>query len=717
MFGWTRIVALVAVAAALAIASGVAGATSKPGSVPAAGSHLSSAGKGQASSAAARRSALLKTANLRTRAGAMKYLRAIGLKARHVVIQRGSQNYAGANCPGTGWKCTSTAYPVIQIASAGGGNTFQCATASCAVVQVADASSKPNSGTCIKTSGLGQSCSISQTGGGPNKAVVYENTGKSTGLTQTASSTASITQLATGANTNTACVTQVVNLDGSTNLSGKKGASVNVGLEAHQTLTINQTSDANGSNTAVRGATASGGCDPGTDPNSPTYVLNQTQALSSTVTGTGSITQKENAANNGANLTLNITQNQNAGTGTLGTNTATFNQTNSLTAIANGPGTASLPVSQTQSSVNGGILAAVNQSGPGVSTASPTQTETQCEDAAASGLTSCSTTEHASPGLASLTQTQFGPIRKAPGDSSQTGNSADSFTVTQNSRQDSDVGSTQSNVVEGGYHTDGTGSVTQTTTVNGQQTTNVQTGQDVSASTNCEGTSCTTSSNTNVLIVGNGDVGNTEPNDNLAQLLTSAGYSVTESANLPADLSSFGQVWWVGTTPPTSDEQNQLIGFAESGKGVFLTGERPCCEDLNSADQSIVNSVVIGGGITVGGQGDVCNLCNSPLPVNPDVVGNVATQPFNVTTWQPAAPGGMANVPDADVFSYYQPGDPSTRQVVAAVWDRSSVVGNGRLAVFMDINWTEAAWRAANWSDVAQNVAFFLSGLSSPPSP
>jgi hypothetical protein len=502
MFRWTRIVALVAVTAALAIASGVAGATSKPGSVPAAGSHLSSAGKGKASSAAARRSALLKAANLRTRAGALRYLRAIGLKARHVVIQRGSRNYAGANCPGTVWKCTSTAYPVIQIASAGGGNTFQCATASCAVVQVADASSKPNSGTCIKTTGLMQSCSITQTGGGTNIAVVYQNTGKSTGLTQTASSTASITQRATGTNTNTACVTQAINMEGSTNLSGKKGSPINVALEAHQSITISQSSDANGSNTAANGATTSGTCD--LTPSSPTYALNQLQTLSSTATGTGSITQNENAANNGANLILNITQNQNAGTGTLGTNTATFNQTNGLTATANGPGTNSLPISQTQSSVNGGILAAVNQSGPGISTASATQTETQCEDAATSGLTSCSTTDHADPGLASLAQTQFGPLRKTPGDSSQTGNSNDSFTVTQNSRQDSDSGSTQSNVVEGGYSTDGNGSVTQTTTVNGTSSTNTASGQSVNAQTNCTGSACTTTGPPSLTLLPNG---------------------------------------------------------------------------------------------------------------------------------------------------------------------------------------------------------------------
>ena len=63
MFGWTRIVMLAAVAAAVAMATGVAGATSKPGSTPAGGSHMASAGK--ISTAAAGRAALLKAANLR----------------------------------------------------------------------------------------------------------------------------------------------------------------------------------------------------------------------------------------------------------------------------------------------------------------------------------------------------------------------------------------------------------------------------------------------------------------------------------------------------------------------------------------------------------------------------------------------------------------------------------------------------------------------------
>ena len=143
MFGWTRIVMLAAVAAAVAMATGVAGATSKPGSAPAGGSHMASAGK--ISTAAAGRAALLKAANLRTRAGAARYLRSIGLNARHFVIQRGIRNYAGARCPGAGWSCTSTAHPVIQIAASGGMNTFQCSPASCAVVQAGTAPTKPPS--------------------------------------------------------------------------------------------------------------------------------------------------------------------------------------------------------------------------------------------------------------------------------------------------------------------------------------------------------------------------------------------------------------------------------------------------------------------------------------------------------------------------------------------------------------------------------------------
>jgi hypothetical protein len=483
MFGWTRIATLAAVAAMLAMATGVAGATPKPGSVSGAGSHLTRAGK--IAGSAATRAALLKAANLRTRAGAARYLRSIGLNARHFVIQRGIRNYAGANCPGEGWSCTSTAHPVVQIASAGGSNTFQCSTASCAVVQVAAPAAKPNKAACVKTTGLGASCTISQSSASLNNvAAVYEDAGKITGLTQTASYTASITQKATGpSNSNQACVHQAVVIDGSTNMSGKK-STVSVALEAHQSVTITQDS-LGGGNSAQDEATSSGLC----TTNPTTNPLLQAQTLSSTVTGAGPVMQNENFANNGANVTLDIEQNQSGGFKGIasGANNAIFKQTNSLTATANSPAS----VSQTQSSVNGGIFAKVNQDSSDVSTAKATQIETQCEDAAASGLTGCSTSEHTNMGPSSLAQTQYGPIRKTPGDSSQTGNGNDSFTVTQSSRQDSDSGSTQTNVIAGGFSTSGNGTVTQSSNVNGNQTANTQSGQNVSSSINCTGSSCT----------------------------------------------------------------------------------------------------------------------------------------------------------------------------------------------------------------------------------
>jgi hypothetical protein len=213
-----------------------------------------------------------------------------------------------------------------------------------------------------------------------------------------------------------------------------------------------------------------------------------------------------------------------------------------------------------------------------------------------------------------------------------------------------------------------------------------------------------------VLIAGAGDGGWTGPNDDISALLTSAGYHVIEATTLPADLSSFGQVWWVDADPPTSGEQSQLVAFEQAGGGVYLTGERPCCELLNSADTSMINSMVSGGGVTAGGQGEVCS-CSNQDPVNPTVVGNLSQQPFEVTQWTPTQPGGMVGVAPSSVFAT----DQGSNMTVAAAWDSPSTVGHGRLVVLMDINWSEDGYRDPNWSDVAQNVAFFLSGLSKLP--
>src|SRR5712691_12330048 len=97
--------------------------------------------------------------NLSTRAGVVQYLALHGINARGVVVQRGLHNYAGPNCPGRGWTCT-TAKRVLQIAAtASASNTFVCTASTggsstppddCVIIQ--SASTTTNTAVCQESS-------------------------------------------------------------------------------------------------------------------------------------------------------------------------------------------------------------------------------------------------------------------------------------------------------------------------------------------------------------------------------------------------------------------------------------------------------------------------------------------------------------------------------------------------------------------------------------
>ena len=75
----------------------------------------------------------------------------------------------------------------------------------------------------------------------------------------------------------------------------------------------------------------------------------------------------------------------------------------------------------------------------------------------------------------------------------------------------------------------------------------------------------------NVLIFGDYSRGS------LVTDLTGMGHTVTDNATLPADLSSFDTIWHVGAfVALTPADQAQLAAFLATGKGLHLTGERPC---------------------------------------------------------------------------------------------------------------------------------------------
>jgi hypothetical protein len=431
-----------------------------------------------------------------TTSGVIHYLRSIHVSTRKVVIQRGLRNYAGAHCPGKGWTCARTRHTVVQIAKPGGLNRFACRTAKCAVVQFGGASrglrllaarassalTPPvNTALCAKTTGITQSCVINQPNAtGTNKAVVWMVTPKLTGLTQSATYSASITQgpLSAGSssNTNLACVTQAVTIDGSTTKT--TAGSVTVTNDAHQSIFIQQNS-LQGDNTvqgALKGGTQKNptyDCNP-----DATQPLTQAETLTSTVTGKGSITQKQDTATTGsANVVVDIEQNQdiNGFSGFFGNasgeNNAAFEQSSNQQAIANTP---KGPVIQTQSAdvpnpPYSGIVGTINQDSRNTSTAHAKQTEIQCEDAVTLAVTPTTCDTHHSDTVPSysITQTQYGPLgvftpparhsgrvpfaHKGYGQSQQTGNPGDKFFLTQTSQQDNDGGphTTQKNIIVG----------------------------------------------------------------------------------------------------------------------------------------------------------------------------------------------------------------------------------------------------------------------------
>jgi len=216
------------------------------------------------------------------------------------------------------------------------------------------------------------------------------------------------------------------------------------------------------------------------------------------------------------------------------------------------------------------------------------------------------------------------------------------------------------------------------------------------------------------LIFGGGDavdvglgVARSEPLTNLQDILTEAGFGVDVSSTLPTNLMQYRAIWFIDTNPLTANEETQLEAFVNSGRGLYLTGERPCCENLDSADTTVINALVQGGGVQAGGQGDADNG-SAPNTVNSSAIDGVASVPNVLTTWTPNQPGGMTGVASDNVLTSTNFGGNLT--ATGAVWDGSSLVdGAGRLAILMDINWLESEfWDATTAPLVAVNLEHFL---------
>jgi hypothetical protein len=237
------------------------------------------------------------------------YLTSIGVDPGAVVIQQGRFNYAGPNCPGAEWNCT-TANAVVQISTAtSGANIFDCLPAvnatfpalnECLIVQSSALSlldpAPENSAICSfditdDATKRKSKCTFRQTSKkGNNYAEARARTTERGGSTQSATQDANITQTSTSGR-NTAKITETIEQT----LIVRTPSDPTQKQEAHQTATVYQTSTTGNNSSDVE----------------------QTMLQVEDADSSSEITQEQNTdSTNGRNQVATITQTSTEGTGT-----------------------------------------------------------------------------------------------------------------------------------------------------------------------------------------------------------------------------------------------------------------------------------------------------------------------------------------------------------------------------------------------------------------
>jgi hypothetical protein len=419
-----------------------------------------------------RRLALLRAVDLRTRAGVERYLRAIGVDPRHVVIQHGDRNYAGPRCPGRGWTCT-TATRVLQ---AGAANVAQCSPGAlssptpgetdCVIVQ-----SGGGTATCNLRSSDAltiQRCDITQTSiGADNKATVtqiVQSNGAAAG-DEEATQSATITQSSSGGGSNVASVQQQAN--------------ESLGVPNAGTAAISQIQGANefAQVTQDTCTLVSGSCSRTHGPGDNTSNVSQSETQQEHANGGGALTQLQNAqpgsgkCDDQANACYVVRQ-----TSASGANTTTLdqrlNQVQEANHVARGR--------QAQGSLGdpfaGGLDHAFVQSsaGGGLSKQQSMQQESQ--------------TQHND--TSAIATSQVGPVKKGSG--RQTGNANDAATQTQSAQQASNGSGAAADreFVSDQCASDGNCSAQQTVNSNGSVSTISQSGSSISLLSSCSNGVC-----------------------------------------------------------------------------------------------------------------------------------------------------------------------------------------------------------------------------------
>jgi MYXO-CTERM domain-containing protein len=189
-----------------------------------------------------------------------------------------------------------------------------------------------------------------------------------------------------------------------------------------------------------------------------------------------------------------------------------------------------------------------------------------------------------------------------------------------------------------------------------------------------------------------------------AAILTGLGHTVTSQisigATLPTDLSSFDSIWIISLVPLTGVQQTTLINYVRAGGGLYLTGERPCCQDINNGVQAILNTLTPD--ITqIGNQGEGGNLFQAAATDT----WSITTTPNAVPTWLTGEAGLMNTVPAQNQVYNHPQG-----KTGAAAWTGEELKkAAGCVYAAMDLSWWFANVNPQqNKSLITENVQSFL---------
>jgi hypothetical protein len=193
-------------------------------------------------------------------------------------------------------------------------------------------------------------------------------------------------------------------------------------------------------------------------------------------------------------------------------------------------------------------------------------------------------------------------------------------------------------------------------------------------------------------------------------VLSGLGHDVTlvssATAALPADLSVFDTVWLVQLPAVSGSQQNALVKYVRAGGGLYLTGERACCENLNSSDQNLLANLLRSNVPMVGGTSVEGGDLMLPTAANPF---GITSTPNTITRWKTLAAGLVSSVPAARAVFEKSPGVTSASVYPPEDLDQ----GGGCTYLAMDLTfWQTTVSTVTELSPLVENIETYLHGCA-----